>query len=741
MVQPAGTFLLPVPCLYLGFSFLSGYKTPGNGLSLKTGFQVTGSMGVSLKNLTTLTLSLLIISCQPGSYDWPEYHGDGERSHYAAIDQINLKNVSRLKVAWEYSSGGADTVRNRSQIQCNPLIINGILYGVSADIQAFALEAATGREIWKTRLTDNQGTISRGVSFWSEGDDRRIFFGAGKWLYALDARTGQPVVTFGDSGRIDLRIGLERPGVDNTISSNTPNTIYKNLIITGVRVNESESALLGDIRAFDTRTGELVWTFKTIPDSTDAEAYQTWQPAEPRNRIGAANSWMGMAIDREAGIVYAPTGSAAYDFWGGNRLGDNLYANCLLALDAATGQKIWHYQLVRHDIWDRDPPTTPNLITISRNGKQIKAVAMVTKQGQTFIFDRYTGEPVYPIDEVQFPQEAMAGEVPAATQPVPRLPKPFTRQSFTETDFSPFVEDKDSLVNLLRNARTGSPYIPITGQMTVFFPGTDGGAQWGGAAVDPEGIMYVPAKEIPVYTTLIPATPTLESGDRRELLYQIHCAACHGPDRKGNHDGTYPSLLNLKSRMNPEQLNSLLRMGQGRMPAFSHLKKEDLKAISDYLLQLKETEKEITDRVEPKVPFRHTGYNRWYHRGYPVSTPPWGTLTAVDLNTGEHRWQVPLGEYPELTEKGIPLTGTDNYGGPLVTAGGLVFIAATRDEKIRAFDKDTGKMVWEHPLPAAGYATPSTYMLNGKQYIVIACGGGKLNTRSGDKYVAFTLGE
>lgn len=674
----------------------------------------------------------------PPGQNWPEYHGDGARSHYSTLNQIHSGNVSGLKPAWTYASGGADTAGNRTQIQCNPIVIDGILYGVSAGIQAFAIDAAGGKEIWKTNLEDNGGTLSRGVSYWTDGRQSRIFFGAGKWLHALDAATGKLIPSFGDNGRIDLKTGIERPGSDHYVSSNTPNTVYKNLIIVSARVNENETALLGDIRAYDTRSGKLIWTFKTIPDSSDPEAYKTWAPEAPRQRLGGANAWMGMAIDRELGIIYAPTGSAAYDFWGGNRIGDNLYANCLLALDASTGKKLWHYQLVRHDIWDRDPPATPNLLTVTRNGKKVKAVAVVTKQGYTFVFDRVSGKPLFPVDDVAFPQDGVEGERPATTQPIPRKPLPFTRQGFTAKDFSPFAEDRDSLENLLKNARTGGPYIPITEKMTVFFPGTDGGAQWGGAATDPDGILYVPAKQLPVYTSLIPAEAPAPEGSGGERLYSLYCAPCHGADRKGNHDGSYPSLLSLENKMKPAQLDKLLKTGRGMMPSFSHISPEERKAVSDFLFR-KASGQKVAVSQKKVVPFQHTGYNRWYHKGYPVSAPPWGTLTAIDLNTGDHKWQTVLGEYPELTRKGIPPTGTDNYGGPVVTAGNLIFIAATRDEKIRAFDRRTGEKLWEHPLPAAGYATPATYMANGRQYVVIACGGGKLNTRSGDRYIAFSL--
>ncbi len=671
--------------------------------------------------------------------DWPEYNGDGARSHYSPLTQITPKNVGSLKMAWTYASGGADTVRNRSQMQCNPIIIEGILYGVSAGIQAFALEASTGKEIWKTSVSENEGTLSRGVTYWSDGKSNRIFFGAGRWLYALDARHGNLIETFGENGRIDLIDGLERPGSDHYVLSNSPNTIYQNLIIVGTRVNESETALLGDVRAYNVITGKKVWTFHTIPQKGEF-GYETWQIPSPRESIGGANAWTAMAIDRKKGIVYIPTGSAAYDFYGGNRPGDNLFANCLLALDAATGKRLWHYQLVHHDIWDRDPPSPPNLLTIEVKGKKMDVVSLVTKQGHIFVLDRTSGKPVFPIPEVAFSAaNAVPGETPSPTQPIPELPLPFTRQGFTEEDLSPFVADRDSIIAIIRKSKTGSAYIPIGFERTIFFPGTDGGAQWGGSATDPDGIMYVPAKEIPVYTSLVYKQKTTNQALTGNKLYQLHCSPCHGADRTGNHDGSYPSIASVDKRMTAVQIHQLLANGKGMMPSFAHISEGERKVVVDFILN-KNSKETVASTDQSKVPYNHTGYNRWYDRnGYPISNPPWGTLTAVDMNTGQHRWQIPLGEYPELTKKGIPPTGTDNYGGPLVTGSGLIFIAASRDAQLRAIDKHTGKVLWSTPLPAAGYASPSTYSVNGKQYVVIACGGGKLNTKSGDKYVAFSL--
>ncbi len=584
-----------------------------------------------MKNSILFLLLLLISSTKtPTNTDWTSYNGGDDCNHFSPLSQINPSNVSQLKLAWEYTSDGADTVKNTTQIQCNPLIINGVLYGVSAGSQVFALNAATGQELWKTSLQDKTFNMtSRGVTYWTDEKEARIFFAFGAFLYALDAQTGQIIPTFGTNGKIHLIDGLKRPGADEYVISNTPAVVFKNILIVGTRVSESATALLGDIRAYDVKTGEKIWTFHTIPHPNEY-GYDTWEKQNYQN-LGGANNWMGMAIDRQRGIVYAPTGSAAFDFYGGNRKGDNLFANCLLALDAATGKRLWHFQTVHHDIWDRDIPAPPNLFSITQNGQKIDAVSVLSKQGFMFVFDRVTGKPIFPILEKPVPSSEIKGEKAAKTQPIPVLPEHFTRQSFTENDVNDFAPNRAEIIAELRKANTGQPFIPLGKNKTIFFPGTDGGAQWGGAAVDENSMMYIPAKENPVYSSLV----EIQKPDNKKLfstgkqLYQTHCGACHGANREGNEGGTNPSLRKIETKYDEAALLQLIAKGRGMMPAFTQLKEAEKKAIIKFLLGEKATAKANNSQLST-APYTHTGYNRWYDSvGYPVSRPPWGTLTAM----------------------------------------------------------------------------------------------------------------
>ncbi|HEV7348507.1 PQQ-binding-like beta-propeller repeat protein [Telluribacter sp.] len=676
------------------------------------------------------------------SNEWPEYLGGPERTHYSPLKQITPDNVQNLRVAWEYHT--RDT---SGQIQCNPIVVDGVLYATTASVQVFALDAATGREKW--RFADSRDpqwyNTSRGVTYWAEGDDKRILFTAGPWLYALDARTGQMIGSFGEGGRVSLRLGLPEIAQNKFICSNTPGTIYKDLIVMPVRLSEGPDAAPGHVRAFNVKTGKLAWTFRTIPHPGEP-GYETWGKENWKNTdVGAANNWAGMAIDRARGIIYVPTGSAGYDFYGGNRPGKNLYANCLLALDAATGKHKWHYQVIHHDVWDRDLPSAPTLVQIRRNNKVIDAVAQITKSGFVFVFDRVTGESLFPIKEVPVPTNGLPGEKPWATQPVPQKPAPFSRQTIGDNDISPFAENREELLARLKKIRHKNQFELPSEQGTLIFPGFDGGGEWGGPAYDTEtGILYVNSNEMAWVMKMeeVPKADALTGLTPGHRVYTLNCANCHGPELQGNPASGYPSLKGINARRDQATAHAIVKGGKGMMPGFSHLKEEERQVLIDFLFE--QEKKEVggapVHASQFPLPYKMDGYNKFLDKnGYPAISPPWGQLSAINLNTGEYLWKVVLGEFKELTAKGIPQTGTENYGGPVVTAGGVLFIAATKDGMFRAFDKKTGKVLYETKLPAAGFATPAVYEANGKQYIVIACGGTKLGTPKGESYVAFAL--
>jgi quinoprotein glucose dehydrogenase len=602
------------------------------------------------------------------SVDWPGVGNDPGCMRYSPLAQINRENVVRLKPVWTFHTGELDR-RAGKTIECTPIVVDGVMYLTTGYLRVVALDAATGNELWQfDPLKDHpfkhqpaSGGVNRGCAFWSDGKsegERRIIHGTSDGrLFSLDARSGKLDPSFGEAGIRDLRKEFDPELARLSYGPTSAPVVWKDTIVIGVSCGEGPGrAAPGDIRAFDVRTGAQVWRFHTVPRPGEF-GHETWAGDSWKDR-GGVNAWGGLSVDLERGLVFAGLGSAAFDFYGGDRLGDNLFANCTIALDARTGQRVWHYQTLRHDLWDHDLPVYPNLVTVTRDGKKLDAVAQVTKTGYVFLFDRVTGKPLFEIKDQPVPDSDVAGERASAIQPVPVKPPPFSVQFLDETNLTDIgPANRASVLERLRKIRGGPAFNPPSKQGTVVIPGYHGGANWSGASFDPTtSLLFVNSNNVPNIITL--------------------------------------------------------------------------------------AESKASDKAS-QGPFGHTGYVQFLdHEGYPAIKPPWGVLTAINLNTGEFAWQVPLGELAELTARGIPRTGTETFGGSIVTSGGLVFIAGTKDEKFHAFDKQTGQLLWEHALPAGGYATPSTYQVKGRQYVVIAAGGaGKLRTKAGDAFVAFSLEE
>lgn len=719
-----------------------------------------------MKQTLTLIAGLILAGCsfEKEYTTWEVTGGTKEGIRYSSLTQVDTSNVTDLTVAWRYHTGDADTV-NHSQIQCNPIMVDGILYVTSPKLKLLALDAATGVEKWRfdpfSSIDQPLGAAhfilnnNRGVTYWqnpSDRNDKRVLYCAGSLLYCINANTGKRIKSFGNNGAVDLHYGLGRDVSDLYVAATSPGIIYKNLIIMGSRVSEGSDAAPGHIRAYDVRTGEQQWIFHTIPQPGEF-GHDTWDDPQAWQYIGGANSWAGFTLDEERGTLFAPIGSASFDFYGGKRLGDNLFANSLLALDAATGKRKWHYQYIHHDVWDKDLPTAPALVTIEHKGEEIDAVAQPTKNGYLFVLNRETGQPIEPIPEVSVPTDTeLQGERLSATQPVPTWPVPFTRQTLTANDLNDLVSDSSysELTARFQSYRNdGGMFTPPSLQGTIYFPGLDGGAEWGGPAFDPETqYIYINANEMPwvLFHKEINNSKRSETYQMAgERLYKKHCMTCHGANLKGS--GNNPPIVNLPSRYSPEEMGQLISTGRRLMPGFQYLAINEVEAITTYVMDLQDRKNKVfVSQVRAiddylNLPYTITGYHKFLTtEGYPGIKPPWGSMNAIDLSTGEMVWRVPLGAYPEFEEQGI-ITGTENYGGPIVTKGGLVFIAATSDSKIRAFHKMTGELLWEHELPAPGFATPAMFEINGRQMLVIACGGGKLGKKSGDSYLAFALPE
>ncbi|MEP7109708.1 MAG: PQQ-binding-like beta-propeller repeat protein [Ferruginibacter sp.] len=717
---------------------------------------------MKLKRWLTLAFFLVIVcfltGCLQGKRNdyktWEVYRGGEGSNAYSKLNQIDTTNVKGLKVAWTYRTGDKSDVFN---LECNPIIIHDILYGISPNLKTFALDAKTGKQLWVFNPFDKnskEGGVSRGLTYWESDNEQRLFMFVYNKLMALDAKTGKQIMNFGDSGYVDLHKDLRDDGIvhNEDVQNTSPGIIYKDLIISGSMVGEDYESSPGHIRAYDVRTGKRKWIFHTIPQPGEF-GYDTW-PKEGTAKAGGCNAWGGLSLDSKRGIVFAATGSPSNDFHGGERTGQNLFGNSVLAINAATGKLIWHFQTLHHDLWDYDLPVPPNLVTIKRDGKTVDAVAQVSKQGLVFLFDRETGKPIFPIEERPVPASVVPGEQSWPTQPFPSKPLPLCRQSFDEsmiTDISP--ESHAYALNVAKKYQWGNIYIPTSLKGIIQMPGIRGGAEWSGACVDMEsGVMYVGINDIPNIVELkekkdyreeLSNMPMIKAG---EIVYQRNCAVCHGADRIGNR--SFLPLINIAARLKPEDVKGLLQKPRSMMPSFNTLPDQDKDAIIAFLFNQEDNRlydlKKLDSNALKKETRKRYNLKDYIHledkEGYPGVKPPWGTLNAVDLNTGELVWKVPLGEYPALAAKGHPNTGTQLFGGGIVTAGGLIFIGASQDEKFRAFDKTTGKVLWEYQLPFGGYATPSTYEVDGKQYVVIAAGGGgRQLTKAGDYYVAFAL--
>ena len=675
------------------------------------------------------------VHAQP-DIDWAAYNGNVDGQHYSALALINRTNVAQLKVAWQFDTG------EKGNLETNPLVVGRVLFGYTFTGKVIALNAANGSLLWTFDSGVKNSQPSRGFAYWTDGKNARLFAGVLNFLYALDPATGKSIPDFGEDGRIDLRKGLRGDYEQQSVALTTPGIVYKDLIIVGGRNPETHPAPPGDIRAFDVRTGALRWSFHTIPRPGEI-GYDTWPPDAWKD-AGAANNWAGMTLDAARGILYVPTGSAVFDFYGGDRIGNDLFADTLLALDAATGKRLWHFQGVHHDIWDRDFPAPPALVTVDRGGQLIDAVAQTTKQGVVYLFDRVTGSPLFPIEEHAYPPSDVPGEKTSPTQPMPVAPAPYARQRLTEdmlTNRTPAAHDW--ALQTFRTFRSDGQFIPFgVDRQTIVFPGFDGGAEWGGPAVDPAaGVLYVNANEMAWTGGLTPYNPNAGAGAK---TYQAQCSICHGVNRTGS-PPAFPSLVGVTTRLTDAQITDVITHGRGRMMALPSVDAAKIAELLEYLKSAGSAPSEHAQDTMPGGPnmqYGFTGYRKFLDPdGYPAIAPPWGTLSAIDLNTGEYLWKIPLGEYPALAAQGIANTGSENYGGPILTAGGLLFIGATSyDRKFRAFDSSSGKLLWETQLPFAGIATPATYSIEGKQYVVIAASGGRdPQSPVGGMYIAFSL--
>jgi quinoprotein glucose dehydrogenase len=666
--------------------------------------------------------------------EWPTFGHDASNNKFSLLTLIDTANVGQLREVWrnEDSTTGAG-------LYCNPIMMGEKLIGLMPSSHLVAMDPTSGKLLWQFKPdTSSISNWSKGITGLPgrNGEPGKVFLIYGGTLYAVNAETGKVIGDFGNNGRVDFYEGLELPDSMRNlvaVSSNAPGVVYNDLFIVGCKVPDELPSVSGDIRAFNIHSGKLEWIFHTIPKPGEFGA-ETWAP-NARKRNGGANCWAGMALDEKRGIVYVPTASPSFDFYGADRPGQNLFANCLIALNAKTGKRIWHYQTTHHDLWDRDNGSPPNLVTVDRNGKKIDAVALVTKMGYLFMFDRETGESLFEINEVPVDTvSSMPGEKPWPTQPIPVNP-PFARQGYKEEFFG---SSSDSIKNeIAKNKYKTGIYEPPSMSGSIILPTAHGGANWGGASVNPETkMLFVNATDIPWILKLTDLKKIRETNQLDgQTLYMNYCKGCHGADMKG---GTGPDISIRAKQYRNDQVASIMRKGANPMPSFSFLSEQQIAAIVGYVRDTTvQQQHEVSGIPQNNEPFGFNGYNFYLDaNGDPAIKPPFGTMSAINLNTGEIVWQVPLGEYEKFKKRGIANTGSFNRGGGIATAGGLLFIGATEDGKFRAFDQRTGKVLWEYQLPGMASSIPSTYSVNGKQYVVVTVSG---NEKFKGGYIAFAL--
>ena len=680
---------------------------------------------------------------------WSVYKADAEGTGYSILDEINKNTIQSLEIAWTHKFSDAPPGSRGGNSESNPIVVDGVMYTLSARHRVYALDAATGKQIWAFDPFNGEagGGIGRGVTYWEEGSDKRILLTAGDKLYALNAQTGLAIPSFGNNGWVSMNIGMRGDPDKISVIPTSPGIVFKNLLIIGNEVSELYGAEPGHVRAYDIKSGKLEWTFHTVPQPGEF-GYDTW-PKDAWKYVGGTNNWGGMSLDTKRGMVFFATGSPTYDYYGKDRIGKNLFGNSVVALDAATGKYRWHFQTVHHDLWDYDLPAPPNLITVVHKGKKIDAVAQTSKLGYIYTFNRDTGEPLFPILEKPVPASDIPGEQAWPTQPIPTKPAPYSRQFVTKDDIINYSKGSyDTLMMRFNAFRYEGPFTPPSLQGTFMLPGSRGGSSWGGGTVDPsKGIIYVKSNDSPEIATMKKVveneTSNLSVFNQGKALYSTYCVSCHMPDKNGDESGN-PSLLAIETRLSREDALNKIKRGGGKMPSFASVIAGKEEAIISYLYDkessaarpsreqsfLKEIqENELANKsgiITPKEDkyLNLTAYGQFLdNQRRPGIKPPWGQLHAINLNTGEFEWSVTLGNQPEGQLPGAAETGASGSAGPLLTKGGLLFIGSTRDRKFRAFDQKTGEKIWETTLPGIANANPSTYWSKGKQYIAISVGG------------------